>query len=314
MKAALLLLPPLLLLVSCVSRPLHIASGQSWTLPLVAPLENGELVVAATIEGKGPFLFIIDPTGFSYLDGRVGEVLELTSRGPVGRRIPPVYEVNDWRSGDLHMTSLDLVRTPAMRTLAGRPIAGVIGREFLSNFLVYDVDRDAGRLRISVRDIHTFPTTPPIDASDWPGSYGTRRHPATWFLSGQRIVYDQREGRIYVLPREPSLGRTALARLSRWGEPLAGCGGERCVSITYLAQSFELTTYPLPGVPRYEVLLEAVDENGDALDEPLWRITVEGERHLSVPRRGMRAYDLRVVDVSPFPAQCTGGCVSRIWQ
>src|SRR5689334_331044 len=37
------------------------SSGDRWTVPLVGPLEDGLLLVPALVNGKGPYVFAIDP-------------------------------------------------------------------------------------------------------------------------------------------------------------------------------------------------------------------------------------------------------------
>src|SRR3954469_21659860 len=44
-----------------VGAPPGFSSGDSWAFPLVGPLEDGALLVPVTVNGKGPFLFMIDP-------------------------------------------------------------------------------------------------------------------------------------------------------------------------------------------------------------------------------------------------------------
>ena len=49
-------------LAACtVGAPPGFSSGDSWAFPLVGPLEDGVLLVPVTVNGKGPFLFLIDP-------------------------------------------------------------------------------------------------------------------------------------------------------------------------------------------------------------------------------------------------------------
>ena len=53
-----------LALASCTPTrraPSGFSPGDSWTIPLVGPLEDGLLLVPAWIDDKGPFLFALDP-------------------------------------------------------------------------------------------------------------------------------------------------------------------------------------------------------------------------------------------------------------
>src|SRR5207237_1156911 len=44
-----------------VGAPPGFSSGDHWAFPLVGPLEDGVLLVPVTINGKGPYLFLLDP-------------------------------------------------------------------------------------------------------------------------------------------------------------------------------------------------------------------------------------------------------------
>ena len=47
------------------------ASGDQWVIPLVGPLEDGQLITAVTINTHGPYLFAIDPDApMSVIDRR----------------------------------------------------------------------------------------------------------------------------------------------------------------------------------------------------------------------------------------------------
>jgi hypothetical protein len=82
MRAPYLLLS-VLVATACAARPVYYRSGgERWRLPLVAPLENRDLAVAATIDGHGPYLFLINPdVGQSVIDQGVAEEIGLYRRG-----------------------------------------------------------------------------------------------------------------------------------------------------------------------------------------------------------------------------------------
>ena len=46
---------------ACAGRPIYIAEGHRWSLPLLDPLTRGELTVPVTIDGKGPYPFVLAP-------------------------------------------------------------------------------------------------------------------------------------------------------------------------------------------------------------------------------------------------------------
>ena len=72
-------------LAACtVGAPPGFSSGESWAFPLVGPLEDGALLVPVKVNGKGPFLFLIDPDApFTSIDEGVAKELDLYGRqGP----------------------------------------------------------------------------------------------------------------------------------------------------------------------------------------------------------------------------------------
>src|SRR5690349_23048561 len=49
-------------LTACaIGAPPGFSEGDTWTLPLVEPQQGGRLLTPVTIEGRGPYLFAIDP-------------------------------------------------------------------------------------------------------------------------------------------------------------------------------------------------------------------------------------------------------------
>jgi len=84
--SACLLLTALIAPVGCGGggAPSGFSKGDRWTFPLVGPLEDGVLLAPATVHGKGPYLFAIDPdAGISAIDQQVAADAGLTtSRGP----------------------------------------------------------------------------------------------------------------------------------------------------------------------------------------------------------------------------------------
>ena len=131
----------------------------TWTLPLVDPLGNGELVVPAFVNNKGPFLFVIDPDAArTTIDRGVAERLDLYPKQYVrlvnqrDKTVPRrVFEVLDFRAGELHAKNMDVIAAPAGTLAAhGRKVHGIIGSELLSRTIVIQVDRDAGVVRLSL--------------------------------------------------------------------------------------------------------------------------------------------------------------------
>jgi hypothetical protein len=139
---------------SCVlGAPPGFSAGNSWTFPLVGPLEDGVLVTAVFVNDKGPYLFTIDPDApLSSVDAGLvselglyasngGRYLDETDRGHPTR----MAEVKTFRLGTLTVRNRTVFATP-VGTFAfnGRQIRGVLGRDVIADSLVFGFDRDAG--------------------------------------------------------------------------------------------------------------------------------------------------------------------------
>ena len=74
--------------------PPTFSAGDSWTAPLVGPLENDLLLVPVFVNGKGPYVFAIDPdavvsviTKHVYQDAGL-QLAALTTRSGLGAGVP----------------------------------------------------------------------------------------------------------------------------------------------------------------------------------------------------------------------------------
>jgi hypothetical protein len=149
--------------------PSGFSKGDHWTFPLVGPLENGLLLAPATVHGKGPYLFAIDPdASISAIDQQVAADAGLTtSRGPTlldesGTEAMRAYaELIDLQLGTLTIDRrIVMLVPPDFYNTEARRVNGVIGRDVLADALVFGFDRDQGIAMLS-----TPPTfTPPPDA------------------------------------------------------------------------------------------------------------------------------------------------------
>jgi GNAT superfamily N-acetyltransferase len=124
-----------------------------WTLPLIDPLADAELLVPVHVQDHGPYVFLLDPQApTTVIDRAVAEDLRLYRKHYVralnqrDKTVPSrVYEVLSLRSGELRVRNLDVISAPpGTLHAAGRRIDGVIGADLLSRTIVIDVDRDAG--------------------------------------------------------------------------------------------------------------------------------------------------------------------------
>jgi len=149
-----------------IGAPPGFSSGSSWSAPLVGPLEGGELVVPVMVHDKGPFLFTVDPDSpISQIDVALANELELrTGIGPEfvdetdKLRVMKTAEVLRISIGTLTVRSRTFFASDVGTfNVAGRQIRGVIGRDILSDSLVWGFDRDAGKLYIATQKGFTRP-------------------------------------------------------------------------------------------------------------------------------------------------------------
>ena len=141
--------------VSCtVGAPPGFSEGDSWTIPLIGPIEDGLLLVPATVNGKGPYVFLIDPDAHvSIVDQDVLKQSGLrTGQGPhlldeTDTQQPRFYaEILEWKLGTLTVKGPKPAQLVPPNTFDadGRRIHGVIGRDIISDSLVFGFDRNSG--------------------------------------------------------------------------------------------------------------------------------------------------------------------------
>lgn len=149
----------LALLAGCVvGAPPGFSDGDRWTAPLVAPLEGGRLLVPVTIQGTGPYLFVIDPdSDVSAIDSSIQRRLKLyTVGGPeqlseADKRVPIfLSEVKQLSLGTLTVRNRKLrVFDEGTFWEDGRRIQGILGRDIIAASLVLAVDRDRGLVHLA---------------------------------------------------------------------------------------------------------------------------------------------------------------------
>jgi len=131
--------------------------GDRWALPLVGPLESGLLITAVSINTHGPYLFAIDPDApISIVDGFVVKDAALrTFNGPhrldeSDTQQPRIYaELIGLEVGNLIIERRDvMVVRPGAFDVAGRRIAGVLGRDVIADSLAFGIDRDNGLVHL----------------------------------------------------------------------------------------------------------------------------------------------------------------------
>ena len=133
--------------------PPGFSQGDTWTFPLVEPQNGGRLLTPVTIEGKGPYLFAIDPDApQTTVDPDVLVNTEFRVwQGP--RRLdeqdtthPTFYtRITHLQAGDLTVSLLLVAEAEAHAFDSdGRRIYGILGRDVIADSLVFGFDRDKG--------------------------------------------------------------------------------------------------------------------------------------------------------------------------
>jgi hypothetical protein len=139
---------------SCsIGAPPGFSSGDSWTFPLVGPLEDGLLVVPVFVNDKGPYLFGIDPdSAVSQVDEAI--VSELGLHNGLGprvldesdtNRVSRMAEVLSFRIGPLGVRNRNvLVMKVGSMNASGRVLRGMLGRDVISDSIAFGFDRERG--------------------------------------------------------------------------------------------------------------------------------------------------------------------------
>ncbi len=149
-----------------IGAPPGFSKGDSWSAPLVGPLEGGTLVVPVMIHDHGPYLFGVDPDApISHIDVALASELGLrTGIGPEfvdeadKSRTTQTAEVLRLSIGTLSVRSRTFFASSVGTfNTAGRQIRGLIGRDILSESLVFGFDRDRGMLYIATQKGFTKP-------------------------------------------------------------------------------------------------------------------------------------------------------------
>ncbi len=128
-------------------------TGDRWSFPLLGPLENGLLITTVTLNTYGPYLFLIDPDApISIVDAELVKIADLRPIGGPERldetdtQRPRAYaEVLGLEVGTLIVERREAMVAPrGLYDVAGRRIHGVLGRDVMSDSLVFGFDRDRG--------------------------------------------------------------------------------------------------------------------------------------------------------------------------
>lgn len=147
-------------LASCtVGSPPGFSGGESWTLPLIGPLEDGLLLVPAYVNNGGPYVFLIDPDAHVSIvdDDVVKQTNAHTGEGPHlldendTQQARFFAEILEWDFRTLKVKGPKPAQLVPAHTFDadGRRIHGVIGRDIIADSLVFSFNRDQGVVTLS---------------------------------------------------------------------------------------------------------------------------------------------------------------------
>ncbi|HEY5948867.1 MAG TPA: retropepsin-like aspartic protease [Kofleriaceae bacterium] len=148
------------LLGACASgAPPGFSGGDTWAIPLIGPLEDGLLLVPAMVNGKGPFVFAIDPDAHvSIVDADVVAATKAaTGEGPHmldesdTQQTRFFAEILSWKLGPLVVQGPKPAQIVGKGTfdVDGRRVYGVIGRDIIADSLVLTIRRADGIVVLS---------------------------------------------------------------------------------------------------------------------------------------------------------------------
>jgi len=144
-----------------VGAPLGFSDGDNWSIPVVGGLEDGQLIAPVTINGKGPYLFFVNPHSKSIVDPRIARDTDMytvrTERGITDSTDTVVQEKIDYAEakrivlGNLTVSRRVFMVLPINASYHGRPVVGTIGNDFIDDTLIWTIDRDREMLYLSTQ-------------------------------------------------------------------------------------------------------------------------------------------------------------------
>jgi hypothetical protein len=145
-----------------VGAPPGFSDGDNWTVPMVAPLENDLLLVPVSINEQGPFLFMVDPDSpTSAIESSLQASMNLYASRAASQAQSEedhlvrvvLAEVKKMTVGTLSVRNMKVrVFDDATFWSGGRRVRGILGRDVISDSLIYHFDRDRGMMHIATQD------------------------------------------------------------------------------------------------------------------------------------------------------------------
>jgi hypothetical protein len=145
-----------------VGAPPGFSNGDSWTAPMIGPLEDGLILVPVFINGKGPYTFAIDTdANVSVITQHV--VSDAKLRMGQGPRMDDESDTQRERFFaevlGVEIGTLTLEKINSAEVLSdhafdidGRTIDGLLGRDVIADSLGFEFDRDRGMITLMTQD------------------------------------------------------------------------------------------------------------------------------------------------------------------
>jgi hypothetical protein len=152
-----------------------------------------------------------------------------------------------------------------------------------------------------------------VRESDFDGELGAD------FFAQFDVTVNMHKLRMWLRPRQRHLGGTTEARVGRWGPAALACEHLGCVSIELgdaagSEPAIRFSRDAAAVAMDFDALVEAVDEAGEPLPLPRMMVAFSAGaspvhilKGATAARYGAAA-GFRVIDVTPFPPACPGGC------
>ena len=144
-----------------IGAPPGFSAGDQWTTPLVGGVGKGPLVTPVWLNGKGPFLFYLNPHSMSVLDPRIAKSLGVWVKRTSGKATDQsdtisqeqldFADVLSIKVGDLTIRNRKFVLLPTGGEVMGHPVVGTIGSDLFAESLVWQIDRDQSVVRIAAQ-------------------------------------------------------------------------------------------------------------------------------------------------------------------
>lgn len=146
-----------------VGKPVGFGKGESWSIPVVGALDDAHFVTAVMIQGRGPYLFVINPRSKSLIHRDLAKELNLyvyrtddgltDSHDHVYQEITDHAEILQLSVGDLTVDKRTFMVRDALATFRGQPILGTLGGDVFAESLVWTFDRDRQMVYLSTQEM-----------------------------------------------------------------------------------------------------------------------------------------------------------------